>query len=493
MTEFSPSSPTPNIPRETMRGTFWGYLSFASGKLLNFIATLILARLLVPAQFGLIAYCTIAIQYLDIMNSAGIGSALISRKDKLEEAANSAFIANILLGFISYGVAWVAAPSVAAFFNEEQLVPLMRTLAIVLPIGGLDTVPFSMIMRSLRFRTKVIASISQSFIKGIISVVLALNGFGVWSLIWGQIAGDTLSTIILWSLANWRPTWKFDKSVTKEVIIFGTHIILVDIAGEVRNNIDYVIVGRVLGASLLGVYSLSYRIPELVIRSFDRVIGGVSFPLLARVQTDKVALKKSYLGYIRYISLFTFSIGIGIAIISRLFVDTFLSKDWQEVILPMALISISLGIISVGHIPGIFYKAIGRPDILNKLSLVKIPLIIVILLFATRWGIVGVAIGQIVFALFSVMLDSVVVSRIMDFSVVDTIGALFPSAVCSVSMLITTLPVLYFFHLSGLSGLILITSLGVLTFLVVLSFVDRVLFLQAFQFLRKKLTPVGQV
>lgn len=481
------------MTRETVRGAFWGYLSFASGKLLNFIATLILARLLVPEQFGLVAYCTIAIQYLDIMNTAGIESALIARRDKVEESANSAFICNIILGCVSYSVAWAAAPTIASFFKADEITLLIRALAVILPIGGLGLVPRAMIMRGLRFSTKLIPEVARSLSKGIISVVLAIMGYGVWSLIWGQIVGETIATIILWLLANWKPSWKFDKSATIEVVTFGAHIILVEIAGQIRNNIDYLIVGRVLGASLLGVYTLAYRIPELAIRSFDRVIGGVSFPLLVQAQSDKAFLKSTYLGYIRYTSLFTFSIGIGIAIISRLFVETFLPNKWQETILPMALISVALAIISVGHIPGIFYKAIGRPDILNKLSIIKIPLIFGIVWYATNWGIVGVAIGQIIFAIISVLLDSFVVSRIIKFKLVETTKALIPAVVCSLAMLLTTIPTMYFFTKPGLSGLLVITSLGGLTFLVTLSVFDRSLILQIVQYLRKKLIPRGQV
>ena len=487
MTEQLSPAPSKNITRETVRGTFWGYVSFASGKLLNFVATLILARLLVPEQFGLVAYCTIAIQYLDILNTAGINSALIARKDKVQEAANSAFVANIILGVVSYGAAWAAAPSIASFFHAPEVTVLIRALAVVLPIAGIGLVPSAMVMRGLKFKEKMIADLSRNLLKGLISVILALTGYGVWSLIWGQVAGETISTIILWIQAKWRPTWTFDRSATSEVISFGGHIILVEIAGQLRNNVDYLIVGRLLGASLLGAYTLAYRIPELAIRSFDRVIGGVSFPLLSQIQSDKAFLKSTYLGYIRYISLFTFSIGIGIAIISRLFVETFLSDKWLDTIVPMALISVALGIISVGHIPGIFYKAIGRPDILNKLSIVKIPLIVAILWFAANWGIVGVSIGQIVFSIISVLLDSVVVSRIIDFKMAETGKALFPAIVCSLSMLFTTLPIMKFFAPQGIFGLLLIALVGVATFMLMLSIFDRSLIMQMVGYLRKKM------
>jgi O-antigen/teichoic acid export membrane protein len=183
-------------------------------------------------------------------------------------------------------------------------------------------------------------------------------------------------------------------------------------------------------------------------------------------------LKSTYLGYIRYISLFTFSVGIGIAIISRSFVETFLSSKWNATILPMSLIAVALAIISVGHIPGIFYKAISRPEILNRLSIIKIPLIVGIIWFSTRWGIVGVAVGQVVFAIISVLVDSYVVSRIIGFRVYETITALLPATFCSLSMVLTTTLVKVLFAPAGIMGLIILLLTGVSTFIVILSIMD---------------------
>ena len=489
MTEPNSSAPR-NISKEAVRGTFWNYLSFASGKLLNFVTTLILARLLVPEEFGVVAYCTIAIQYVDILNSAGIDSALISRRDKIEEAANSAFIANIILGIVSFGTVWVAAPGVAAFFKEPQVTGLLRLLALALPISGLGLVPSAMILRGLKFRTKLIPDVARSFSKGLVSIVLALSGYGAWSLIWGQLAGELTGAVLSWVLAGWRPTLKFEREATRDVATFGGHIILVEIAGQLRNNVDYIIVGRILGKTMLGIYTLAYRIPELAIRSFDRVVGQVSFPLLAQVQSERETMKNTYLGYIRYTSLFTFSIGAGIAIIASSFVHTFLSSEWQATALPMALIAIALAIMSVGHIPGIFYKAIGRPDILNRLSMIKIPVIVAIIWVATRWGIVGVAAGQILFAVISMIFDSVIVSRIIQFDLNETVKALVPATLCAGSMALVTTLAKSIFALDGLFGFIAILVIGGLSFIVALRLVDRSLTDRVILTLKRKLVPV---
>lgn len=474
MTQPTPPK-TVNVSKEVVQGTFWNYLSFASGKLMNFITTLILAYLLVPEEFGVVAYCTMAIQYVDTFNTAGIDSALIARRDKVEEAANSSFVANIMLGIVSFGVVWVAAPGIASFFKEPQVVELLRLLALALPISGLGIVPSAILSRDLKFRTKLIPDVARSFFKGLVSIVMALTGFGAWSLIWGQLAGTLIQTILVWILAGWHPNWKFDNEATRGVATFGGHIILVEIAGQLRNNVDYIIVGKILGSATLGIYNLAYRIPELAIRSFDRVVGGVSFPLLVKMQSERETLKTTYLGYVRYTALFTFSIGIGIAIVARLFVQIFLSDAWQETSLPMALIAIGLAILSVGHIPGIFYKAISRPDILNRVSMVKIPILVAIIWVATRWGIVGVAAGQIVFAILSIIFESVVVSRIIDFNLSEAIQPLIPATICTGAMALTTTVAKLLFKLDGVIGLIIVIVIGGGTFLGVLSLVDRTL------------------
>ena len=489
MTPATQSGPV-NISKEVVYGTFWNYLSFASGKIMNFVTTLILAYLLVPEEFGVVAYCTMAIQYVDTLNTAGIDSALIARQDKVEEAANSSFIANILLGIISFGMVWIAAPGIADFFDEPQVVGLLRLLALALPISGLGLVPNAMLLRDLKFRTKLIPNVARSFSKGLTSIVMALTGFGAWSLIWGQLVGELIQTILVWILAGWCPTWKFDRDATRGVATFGGHIILVEIAGQLRNNVDYIIVGKFLGSAALGIYNLAYRIPELAIRSFDRVVGGVSFPLLAQVQADRDTLKTAYLGYIRYTALFTFSVGIGIAIISQSFVQTFLSDEWQGTARPMALISIALAILSVGNIPGIFYKAIGRPDILNRVSMSKIPVLIGIIWVGTRWGIVGVATGQIIFAILSIILESVVVSRVIDFNLSETIQPLVPAAICTAAMALTTTVIKLLFNLDGVVGFIIVIMIGGGTFVGVLSLIDRTLIDQIIRAIKRKTISV---
>src|SRR5215212_6757203 len=130
------SKPASDLTQKTVKGVFWSYLSFLGGKGLNFITTIILARLLLPEQFGLIGYCLIVIQYVDILNSAGIDTALIARREKVQEAANAAFIANMIFGVVCFAITWLIAAPVSVFFKSPEIVPLFRALGLTLPLSG---------------------------------------------------------------------------------------------------------------------------------------------------------------------------------------------------------------------------------------------------------------------------------------------------------------------------------------------------------------------
>ena len=316
---------SPDLKQETINGVFWSYLSFFGGKVLTFLSTIILARLLLPEEFGLVGYCLIAIQYLDILNSAGINTSLIAQREKLEEAANAAFVGNIVLGVVSFGLTWVLAPTIADFFKTDEIIPVLRLLGLSLPLSGLGMVPDTLLQRHLRFRTRLVPEVGKNLLKGLVSIVLAWLGMGIWSLVWGQLAGIFAGTVLAWLLAGWKPTWRFHSETSRRVMTYGLNIVILEFVGAFRSNVDYLLVGRILGAAALGYYTMSYRIPELLIRSLNIVVGKVSLPAMAIAQMERQQMRSFYFSYIRYISLFVFPVSVGIAITTPIFVPLFLS------------------------------------------------------------------------------------------------------------------------------------------------------------------------
>jgi O-antigen/teichoic acid export membrane protein len=218
---------------------------------------------------------------------------------------------------------------------------------------------------------------------------------------------------------------------------------------------------------------MSYRIPELLIRSLNYVVGNVSLPALAITQSDRTRLQKFYFGYLRFLSMFVFPVGVGLAFTAPVFIPLFLSEKWIPAIVPTALISIALCITALGYVPGVLYKAISRPDILNKLAFIKMPIAVLILWYSTRWGIVGVAAGQIAIGLISVSLDLVVANRVMKYRLIDLAQAITPALVSTLSMAAVLYLIRDGLPAEGLLQLLLMVLLGGLTYAALLWVFNR--------------------
>lgn len=460
------------VKKKAIQGTFWSYLSFIVGKLLSFVTTIILARLLLPEEFGLVGYATVVIDYLDVLNTLGMGAAIISRKDKIEEASNIAFYSSVTLSIVLYCLAWAAAPYAAIYFSEPAVTPLLRVIAVTLPIYALGAIPGAHIQKNLRFKIKIIPDFSRSFGKGLVSVLLAWAGFGVWSLIWGQLVSAVIVVILYWILGNWRPTRVFDRQVSKEMLTFGGHIVAIGFIGVLLNNVDYLIVGRVLGAAALGYYTLAYRMPELVIRTINLGVDQVAHPILATLQWDQDGLRSVYRNYLRYTSLAILPAGVGLAILSTPIVRVFYSTEWLASIPVMRWIAIAVMVAAMGHIPGVLYKAINRPDILNKLALIKLPLTIAMLWYGTRWGIVGVALGHVVLSFIKVTLDTVVAGRFVNFSLWQVFKTISPAFWGAVIMGAAILPLHLIPNFADIPKLITATTLGAGIYVAVVYWLD---------------------
>ena len=195
------------LGREAARAVAWNYLSFASGKVLVLITMAVLARLLTPAEFGIVGFATLALGYLGVFKDLGLGSAIIQRRDDLAESTQTVFTLNLILGAVLTGATMLAAPLVAAFFDEPLVVPILRVLAMTFVLEALGSIHIVLLKRNLDFRRKLIPDLGRAIVKGIVSIVAAALGYGVWALVWGQLASVLVAAVLSWMDVDWRPRW----------------------------------------------------------------------------------------------------------------------------------------------------------------------------------------------------------------------------------------------------------------------------------------------
>jgi O-antigen ligase len=234
-----------DIARKATRAMVWNYLSFVLGKVLLFISISILARLLSPREVGIVALATVAINYFTVLQDLGLGAALIQRRDRIEEAADTVFAMNLICSVIITAGIFFSAPFVADYFDEPTVSPVLRWLGLTFIINAFGSIHTVLLKRELNFHKKIIPDLGQSLIKGIVSIGLALSGAGVWSLVYGQIAGSMAFVILAWIVNPWRPRFRLNLKLLRPPLSYGLSVLVGDSLSAAIDNLDYVIVRRV--------------------------------------------------------------------------------------------------------------------------------------------------------------------------------------------------------------------------------------------------------
>ena len=283
-----------NFAKTTVKGTFWTYASHYGGKLLVFVSTTILARLLTQEDFGIVGFALVVISFLYVLNDLGIGSALIYYADD-PDAPHTGFWLGLLMGIVLFGITWLIAPLAGTFFHDARAVPVTRALGSTFPIIALGNVHESLLHKNLAFRRKFIPDVTKMTSKGLTSIILALLGFSFWSMVAGQIVGAVVLVIAYWYTLPFRPQFRFNQKLVRPLLSYGSGIVAVNAIAILLTNADYLFVGRFLGAAALGVYTLAFRIPDMLIIQFCTVVGKVLFPVYAKMRDNKRSLQNAFL------------------------------------------------------------------------------------------------------------------------------------------------------------------------------------------------------
>lgn len=475
---INPSAPGELSNREIARKTAWGFIwnfsAYFLGKIVVLVTTSILARLLTKSDFGLVAVAVVAINYLSVFKDLGLGVALIQRKGDVKEAANTVFTINLIIGLVLSSLIIPLAPFVADYFRDPQVTPILRWMGLSFIINALGSVHTNWLVRDLDYRRKLVPELGGALTKGAVSIGMAYLGYGVWSLVAGQIVGAVASVLLVWFILPWRPRLTLDRKIARSLIQFGASVTVVDVITQITDNIDYVIVGRVFGLVQLSIYTLAYRLPEMLLIGNLWVMGGVVFPAFSTVQDRPNELRRGFLASVRLVQLIAVPISLGLLIAADPIVRVVFGEQWLDAIPILRVLAVYAWVYSLGYHVGGFYKAIGRPDILLRLSLLTLVIIIPSLLIGSRFGMIGVAIGHLVAVLIRRVISLTLATYFVNVSIWDIFGELRSSLLAALVMAPITLAVSYFTaNLNPFLQLALLIPAGAISYLGVLWWMER--------------------
>lgn len=390
---------TKSIKHKTITGFFWQFLQKISCQAISFSVSVVLARLLRPDEYGVVAICSMFLILTGIFIEGGLGTALIQKKNADETDFSTVFYAGVILSGIVYIFVFFTAPYIALCFDNKQITSVIRILALTMPIGALAGVQNAFVQTQMAFRKFFISSLSGTILSGIVGLTMALLGFGVWALVGQSIVSTTTNTIVLFCIINWHPKFIFSYERFKILFSFGWRMTIINVLTTFFYQLKGYVIGYKYSTVDLAYYNRGEGLPGILYNNISGTINTVLFPALSRLQDNKSAVKNALSRSIRITSFFLMPALLGLAAISDKLVLIIFTEKWTPAIPFMQVICL----ISCSDILGMAnyqaIKAIGRVDTLLKMEFYKRPLMFAILIVSMFISPLAIAIGQLIYSI----------------------------------------------------------------------------------------------
>jgi PST family polysaccharide transporter len=425
-----------SLKKKTFWGGIWNSLSSVSLTGLNFIITAILARLLSPNAFGVMGMIQTTIALINMMNQFGLSPAIIQGENLNQKRLSSLFWFNMLIGIIMTAVVFFSADLIALFFNQGNLASLLRLISILFTIVSFSFIQQSLLRKEMKFKELFNINIISTISYGIITILLAINGFGVKSLVLGYIGKNIITTILIILFNRWLPSFRFDFKEIKDLLNFGVYVFGSGFLNYFNRNLDYLLIGRFLGAEALGYYTLAYKIMLIPVRKIGGVISNTFLPAFSQIKHNQKSIKKYYLKVLQLISLLTFPMMGGLLIVASDFILSIYGENWSPAIILIQTLSITGALQSLGTTVGIILLSQGRSDISFKWNLFAVINLAVAMIIGMNWGIIGVAVGVVIVNFYGFWISFYITGNLIDMSLLDLVKSIRKSFLYTLFMML---------------------------------------------------------
>lgn len=306
----------------------WKFLERGLVQGVQFIISLFLARLLSPADYGVLALVLIFISIANVFVQSGLNSSLIQKKSVESIDFSSVFYVSLAIATVLYGFLFVVAPVVARFYDNEDLTLVLRILALTLFPGVVNSLQNAVVSRTMRFKKLFFSSIGAGILSGIVGIILAYLGYGVWALVFQHLVSQVSITIILWVTVRWRPTFEFSFGRIRTLFSYGWKLLVSSLLDTIYRELRSLIIGKVYSASVLGFYNRGQHFPQLIAKNINGPIQSVLFPALSSQQDHSERVKSMMRRSIVTSSFIVFPMMIGLAVIAKPLITLLLTEKW---------------------------------------------------------------------------------------------------------------------------------------------------------------------
>lgn len=385
---MTPSHPSLSLTLKAAHAAWWSFLEVGTRYLVQFGLMVALARLLTPSDFGVMAILLALTSFSALLVEGGMGSALIQRQTTSANEETSVFWVNLGLGSALALLLWSLAPLIAGFYAQPLLVPLLEVFLWVLPLGALATVPNAVLSQRLDFRSRAIAELFASLGSGVLALWLALEGFGVWCLVWQPIAGGLIRACVLWRLSDWRPRGQFDGDAFLRLFRFGGWLLLANALNLIAVRLQALLIGKLFDARTLGLYAMAQDTQQAPAQFMSSLLNRVGLPMFSSVACQPAKLAGALSLALR-LSMFVFApFMASIAVVAQPLILLLYGPQWVEVAPLMAVLALGALFWPLHVLNLAALGALGRPDLVLQMEIAKglisIPLVWVAAFFGVQ-------------------------------------------------------------------------------------------------------------
>jgi len=423
-----------NLRTKIFSSLIWKFLERGGTQGIQFILQMVLARLLTPKDYGTVALITIFIAISTVFVQSGFNTALIQKKDIDEEDISSVFYVSLFIATIMYIILWIFAPTIANFYKILELTSIVRGMGLVLFLNTFNSIQNAIVSRNMEFKRLFYSSLGAIIISGILGIILAYRGFGVWSLVYQQLMNQFSICIILWFTVKWRPKLLFSIKKVKKLFSFGGKLLCSSLIDTIYRELVNLIVGKVYSPAMLGYYNRGDQFPKVIVSNFNGSIQSVIFPALASVQHDKVRVKEIMRRAIMMSSYIVFPAMVGLIVVSEPMIRLVLTERWLPCVpyLRVFCLSYALWPIHTANLQAI--NAIGRSDIFLKLEIIKKIIGVSIIIVTSRYSPYIMAIGTVFSGIISSFINSYPNKKLLNYSYLEQMKDILPSLFISIIM-----------------------------------------------------------
>ena len=475
-----------SLGRLVRDGVFWLTAVKLGGQLLSWAITVYVMRILSPSDYGLVAMAGVFIGFVILFNEVGLSAAIVQRQELGQEDLSGIFWSVLCINLALCGACFVSAPAVAAFYAEPRVADVIRIASLVFILRSIGLVSNNMLAREMSFNRQSQAALIGNAAGAVATLLLAMEGAGVWSLVYGSLIAEGIANLLLILFYPWRPAFAFSFSRVKRLVEFGAKVAVARLFWYLSSNMDLLIAGKVLGRTQVGYYAVAVQFALIPLDKLVSTIAQVAFPAFSKVQDDTVLLRRYYLKIANLVSFVTFPVCWGIFLVAESAVPLLLSDKWQPVVLPLQILSMVTPLRALHILNTPLETALARPGV----TIGNFAIIIVVLsasfFLGSAYGLEGLAYSWLVFPVVFLITTSITL-RLVKLPLLDYFKELRHPFLGTAFMVIAVLTVQSAAlagrsHATHAAGTV---AVGVLAYLLYFALFDRAMFTEARRILRK--------